>query len=224
MLCTATVTVLRDWLEAHKDSPFPSLAAKKDLATHTGVAVAELARWFTNERKRFLRRTRPAETRKRRTAVAASTDAADLGEPTAAMDAAVAASTDTADLEEPTSATDSAVAAALERVREQEATFDYLQRMLEDELEEEESADGSGEDYYSRVLAEPDAADRLLLRLAAGLDGEDSDEDSDGEDSDAAGADAADSDAAGEMMEDCFGALMHSQIAERAPLCTFIVR
>ena len=48
----AAVKVLRDWLEAHADSPYPSDCQKVELEDKTGLSSAQIATWFANARRR----------------------------------------------------------------------------------------------------------------------------------------------------------------------------
>ena len=50
------VSLLNDWLFSNKDNPFPSPEEKELLATQAGLTVAQVSQWFTNARRRHLKK------------------------------------------------------------------------------------------------------------------------------------------------------------------------
>ncbi|KAJ1956205.1 hypothetical protein EC988_001473 [Linderina pennispora] len=46
--------VLNEWLDAHKDDPYPSAEAKRQLMRETGLTKMQLKNWFCNVRRRKL--------------------------------------------------------------------------------------------------------------------------------------------------------------------------
>ena len=52
------ISVYREWLARHSESPFPCINVRKRLASITGVSLSDVTKWFSNERKKYLRRLR----------------------------------------------------------------------------------------------------------------------------------------------------------------------
>ena len=47
---------LRKWLFAHVDTPYPTEKEKKELCQVTGLTIVQVNNWFSNARKRVLKR------------------------------------------------------------------------------------------------------------------------------------------------------------------------
>ncbi|KAF2085500.1 hypothetical protein K490DRAFT_9415, partial [Saccharata proteae CBS 121410] len=45
-------TVLKQWFEDHKDSPYPSEDEKTALCERTGLSLNQVSNWFINARRR----------------------------------------------------------------------------------------------------------------------------------------------------------------------------
>lgn len=53
----ATIRVLKKWLFAHCDNPYPGEREKDALATQANISTTQLNNWFINARRRSLKRS-----------------------------------------------------------------------------------------------------------------------------------------------------------------------
>ena len=51
-----TVAILNNWLFSNQHHPFPSVEEKQELMESTGLSSQQLAQWFTNARRRQLKK------------------------------------------------------------------------------------------------------------------------------------------------------------------------
>lgn len=46
--------ILMDWLDSHRENPYPSVEEKKILCSQTGLSLNQLNNWFINARRRVI--------------------------------------------------------------------------------------------------------------------------------------------------------------------------
>jgi hypothetical protein len=63
-LAEDSVAILRSWLWAHKDTPYPTESDKKEFMASTNMTLVQINNWFGNARRRLLKKhkfTRPSK-------------------------------------------------------------------------------------------------------------------------------------------------------------------
>lgn len=63
------ITLMKEWLYAHVENPYPSQADKDNMVAETGLTIKQINNWFINARRRYLtnnKQPRPAVVQFRR--------------------------------------------------------------------------------------------------------------------------------------------------------------
>jgi len=65
-LPTDATAILKTWLFDHVDAPYPSDVEKDDFMNQTGLTLTQINNWFSNARRRILKKIKFARPKKRK--------------------------------------------------------------------------------------------------------------------------------------------------------------